>query len=1020
MMAPEPPTDYVHRPAEFDRLKSWLLDSKGDAVAITAALRGAGGYGKTTLAKKLAHDPEILNAYLDGVLWVELGEKPQNLLSIVSDLVTRLTGQPPQLETLNAAASALGEALGERRLLLVIDDVWREQDLRPFLHRGPNTTRLITTRVDSTAPSSALRQKVDALAGDEAVELLATDLPGEEVSPLRGELAALASQLGEWPLMLKLVNGFLRQRVTRMQESLPSALAGVVKRLLGAKGFAAFDARDETERNRAVTRTINISLDMLDAASRERFAELAVFPEDADIPMDVIAAYWEAAANLDMVETEDLLGYLEGLSLLLSVDVARRIVRLHDTIRHFLRSQVGSERLREMHRRLVNVLEKDDDNAAVTSYRYRRLLGHLSEASDKQQIEALLLDPQWLAAKLRVTSAPIALAEDFRDYGSTRMHDYIGRTFRLCAGILARDPNQLVAQLVGRLSRCDEDERLAFVERLLLTAPRPSMFPAAASLTPPGAELARLEGHTSWISAVVTLSDGRIASGSFDQTIRIWDPDWGALSPVLFNKFGGRVRSIAQLTDGQLLFGSDDGVVRLWDRNSTQESAYMHGHSGAVTSIAVLADGRIASGGEDGRIFIWETGQGDNAGPADVIMLSQGGWVMGLAALTDGSLASVGGDRIVRIWNPSEATKPIRTLRGHESWIGAICAASPGRIITGSADRTVRVWDTDTGTELARLEGHTAGISGVAMLPNGKCVSASEDMTLRIWDLSTRTEHARLEGHSSGVHSVAVLADGRIASGSSDNTIRIWDSGGQRSQEVAESRVPVNAIVMLPDGRLVAAGADRTLRLWDPMTGEETGRLSGQPGNVITLVALPDGRLMSGSDDNTVRVWDTVSGTEPVKLERQKNWLKSLAVFPDGRVVSGNFDASIRFWDDADEIETPPLLGHRDAVRALAVLPDGRLVSGSSDRTIRIWDAGVQTVLIEGHRGAVNALSILPGGRFVSASEDKTIRIWDPASGSALCSIELDAAATAVCCVSKNRLLAADAVGRLHWLEILP
>jgi len=34
---------------------SFAID-KGDAVAITAALRGAGGYGKTMLAKALAHD----------------------------------------------------------------------------------------------------------------------------------------------------------------------------------------------------------------------------------------------------------------------------------------------------------------------------------------------------------------------------------------------------------------------------------------------------------------------------------------------------------------------------------------------------------------------------------------------------------------------------------------------------------------------------------------------------------------------------------------------------------------------------------------------------------------------------------------------------------------------------------------------------------------------------------------------------------------------------------------------------
>jgi hypothetical protein len=63
MMAPELPADFVARPKEFDALKARLLDPEGDSVAgITAALRGAGGYGKTTLARALARDPDIQDA----------------------------------------------------------------------------------------------------------------------------------------------------------------------------------------------------------------------------------------------------------------------------------------------------------------------------------------------------------------------------------------------------------------------------------------------------------------------------------------------------------------------------------------------------------------------------------------------------------------------------------------------------------------------------------------------------------------------------------------------------------------------------------------------------------------------------------------------------------------------------------------------------------------------------------------------------------------------------------------------
>src|SRR6266545_3730894 len=72
-MAPEPPEDFIERPEEFGGLKTALLSPKGDAVAITAALRGAGGFGKTALAIALCHDDDIQEAYFDGILWVTIG-----------------------------------------------------------------------------------------------------------------------------------------------------------------------------------------------------------------------------------------------------------------------------------------------------------------------------------------------------------------------------------------------------------------------------------------------------------------------------------------------------------------------------------------------------------------------------------------------------------------------------------------------------------------------------------------------------------------------------------------------------------------------------------------------------------------------------------------------------------------------------------------------------------------------------------------------------------------------------------
>ncbi len=252
MTAPEPPPDFVRRPKEFDALKKQLLDAKGDSVAgITAALRGAGGYGKTTLAKALAHDPDIQDAYFDGILWAELGEKPERLIATLSDLIALLTGERPGLETLNAAAAKLGETLGDRRILMVVDDAWREQDLKPFLQGGPNCVRLVTTRIDSVLPAKALRRPVDAMQAGEALSLLSTGL--DHVARESAKLTKLAARLGEWALLLKIVNGFLRDRVVKAHEPLSVAIAGANKRL-DAKGLVAFDSRDESDRTHAVAR----------------------------------------------------------------------------------------------------------------------------------------------------------------------------------------------------------------------------------------------------------------------------------------------------------------------------------------------------------------------------------------------------------------------------------------------------------------------------------------------------------------------------------------------------------------------------------------------------------------------------------------------------------------------------------------------------------------------------------------------------------------------------------------------
>ena len=664
MVTPEPPPDFVERPKEFDALKKQLLDAKGDSVAgITAALKGAGGYGKTTLARALAHDTDIQDAYFDGILWAVLGEKPDPR-QVALDQIALLTGERPPVETTEAAAGKLGEALGDRRILLIVDDAWHEQDLGPFLQGGPNCVRLVTTRIDSVLPSKALRQPVDAMQASEALKLLSAGLPRDGVAHERANLAKLAARLGEWAQLLKIVNGFLRDRVVKAHEALSVAIAGANTRL-DAKGLVAFDPRNESDRAKAVARTIRVSLDLLSEAERSRFDELSVFPEDTDIPVGIVARLWEETGGLANFETEDLLSRLFDLSLLLDLDLGQRFFRLHDTTLRFLQHCAGREGLVAQHRQLLAALDgivSADTDARTRRYYYLYLPHHLAGAGEREKLDALLLDPAWLKAKLEATGNMQLLIADYKLYGAGAAQDLICRTLPLISGICARDPRQLPVQLATRLTGFEGVAATGFVEKTGRLISRPAIIPLRPSLTPPGAETVRLEGHSEAVAGLCLLPDGRLASGSVDNTIRLWDVATGAETARL-EGHSHRVDALCPLPDGRLASGSGDSTIRLWDVATGAETARLGGYSGGVAALCLLPDGRLASGS---------------------------------------------GDSTIRLWDVATGAETAR-LEGHSRKVAALCLLPDGRLASGSWDNTIRLWDVAAGAETARLEGSWHG-----------------------------------------------------------------------------------------------------------------------------------------------------------------------------------------------------------------------------------------------------------------------------------------------------------------------
>ena len=158
---PQPTTPYrlvgvpARRPHFLgrDQLQAQLVQVLSQNPPPTVALVGQAGVGKSTLAVALANDPQLQRRYPDGILWAGLGPQP--------DVPSRLAAWGDALgidvsdkATPQSRGQAIKDAIGVRRLLLIIDDAWAPSDspgqpaATAELLRcgGPYSGYLLTTR----------------------------------------------------------------------------------------------------------------------------------------------------------------------------------------------------------------------------------------------------------------------------------------------------------------------------------------------------------------------------------------------------------------------------------------------------------------------------------------------------------------------------------------------------------------------------------------------------------------------------------------------------------------------------------------------------------------------------------------------------------------------------------------------------------------------------------------------------------------------------------------------------------
>ena len=122
-----------------------------------------------------------------------------------------------------------------------------------------------------------------------------------------------------------------------------------------------------------------------------------------------------------------------------------------------------------------------------------------------------------------------------------------------------------------------------------------------------GVRRRELEGHTRCVYSLCVVGS-RLASGSFDRSIKVWAMGPGPEWPCERTLVGGTY-SVASLAgwEGKLISGSDDSNIRVWELETGELDATLTGHRGTVLGLRVHGE-RLFSASRDGTIRAWAVG----------------------------------------------------------------------------------------------------------------------------------------------------------------------------------------------------------------------------------------------------------------------------------------------------------------------------------------------------------------------------------------------------------------------------
>ena len=206
--------DFVGRTGLVMRLRQVLAGPRADAHTVRlAAVHGRPWLGKTSFVVHVAH--LVAADFPDGQLFVDLGGSSRALApgEVLGRFLCALGVAASAIpDTVDERAEMYRNLVGDRRVLVVLDDAASERQVLPLLPGNPRCAVVVTSRVRLAGLPGATPLRVDSMTLPHSVELLTKALGPDRVLEQPGELTRLAELCAGEPLAMRLAAARLAAR----------------------------------------------------------------------------------------------------------------------------------------------------------------------------------------------------------------------------------------------------------------------------------------------------------------------------------------------------------------------------------------------------------------------------------------------------------------------------------------------------------------------------------------------------------------------------------------------------------------------------------------------------------------------------------------------------------------------------------------------------------------------------------------------------------------------------------------